>query len=237
MAVKLLIVDDDRDLVIVLRKYLESHGFKVSAASNGATAISAIAKKRPDLILADVDMPRMDGLTFCRKIKESEILSSIPLIIMSGKKISEMDMISGYSFGADDYISKPFSYQVLTAKIKAMLKITGAYAEKSDILTYAEKSDILTHLGLEINTKSRTVTISGNAIKLTTKEFDLLSVLVENRGAILSAQDLLESVWGYNTDDYNNFHTVEVHMSNLRKKLGSYSKNIIAVPGHGYKID
>lgn len=228
MAVKLLIVDDDRDLVIVLRKYLESHGFKVSAASNGATAISAIAKKRPDLILADVDMPRMDGLTFCRKIKESEILSSIPLIIMSGKKISEMDMISGYSFGADDYISKPFSYQVLTAKIKAMLKITGAYAEKSDILT---------HLGLEINTKSRTVTISGNAIKLTTKEFDLLSVLVENRGAILSAQDLLESVWGYNTDDYNNFHTVEVHMSNLRKKLGSYSKNIIAVPGHGYKID
>lgn len=228
MAVKLLIVDDDRDLVIVLRKYLESHGFEVSAASNGATAISAIAKKRPDLILADVDMPRMDGLTFCRKIKESEILSSIPLIIMSGKKISEMDMISGYSFGADDYISKPFSYQVLTAKIKAMLKITGAYAEKSDILT---------HLGLEINTKSRTVTISGNAIKLTTKEFDLLSVLVENRGAILSAQDLLESVWGYNTDDYNNFHTVEVHMSNLRKKLGSYSKNIIAVPGHGYKID
>lgn len=228
MAVKILIVDDDKDLVLVLRKYLESHGFEVSTASNGATAISVTAKKRPDLILADVDMPRMDGLTFCRKIKESEVLSSIPLIIMSGKKISEMDMVSGYNFGADDYISKPFSYQVLIAKIKAILKITGAYSEKSSILT---------HLDLEINTKSRTVTISGNAVKLTTKEFDLLSALVENRGAILSAQDLLESVWGYNTDDYNNFHTVEVHMSNLRKKLGGYSKNIIAVPGHGYKID
>ncbi|MBO4556571.1 MAG: response regulator transcription factor [Elusimicrobiales bacterium] len=228
MAQKILIVDDDKDLILVIKQYLEEHGLQTSIASNGTVALSVIAKFKPDIILADVDMPRMDGLTLCRKIKTSEVLSSIPLIIMSGNKISEKDMLSGYGFGADDYISKPFSYPLLLAKIKALLHITGALSEKPDTLSCLE---------LSINLKNRTAELAGSPLKLTAKEFDLLSALVSNRGNILSSVKLLESVWGYNTEDYSNVHTVEVHISNLRKKLGAFAKNIIAVPGHGYKID
>jgi len=170
----------------------------------------------------------MDGLTLCKKIKTSDVLSSIPLIIMSGNKISENDMLSGYGFGADDYISKPFSYPLLLAKIKALLRITGVSSPKHETLSY---------LDLNINLKTRTAELAGKMLKLTSKEFDLLAALVANRGNIISSVMLLESVWGYNTEDYSNVHTVEVHVSNLRKKLGSFAKKIIAVPGHGYKID
>ncbi|MCR4820308.1 MAG: response regulator transcription factor [Elusimicrobiales bacterium] len=228
MAEKVLIVDDDKDLAGIIKQYLENHGFQTQVASNGTIALGITAKDRPDIILADVDMPRMDGLTLCKKIKDSEILSSIPMIIMSGKKISETDMLSGYTLGADDYISKPFSYPVLLAKIKALLRITGIYADKNPILEYK---------GILINTKNRTAKIGESPLKLTAKEFDLLAALIANRGSILSAPNLLESIWGYNTEDYSNYHTVEVHISNLRKKLGSMAKSIVAVQGHGYTIE
>ena len=228
MAEKILIVDDDKDIALVIKQYLENHGFETMSAQNGSVALGKIAKNRPDIILADVDMPRMDGLTLCKKIKQSDLLSSIPLIIISGKKISENDMVSGYGFGADDYISKPFSYPLLIAKIKALLRITNAHSEKQDILSYAE---------ITVNIKNRSVTLGDAPVKLTSKEFDLLAALLANRGTVLSSVMMLESIWGYNTEDYSNIHTVEVHISNLRKKLGSFAKHIIAVPGHGYKID
>lgn len=226
MADKILIVDDDKDLITILQRYLESHGLDVAVASNGTTALNVAARVHPDIILADVDMPRMDGLTLCRKIKDSEVLSSIPLIIMSGKKISETDMVSGYTFGADDYVSKPFSYPLLLAKIRAFLRITGASSK-----------EIISCSGLEIDTQGRTTKLDGQPLKLTTKEFDLLTALVSNPGRVLSAETLLESVWGYNTADYSNSHTVEVHMSNLRKKLGNFSSHIVAVSGHGYRFE
>ncbi len=226
MSERVLIVDDDKDIAQVIKDYLEGHGLEAVIASNGADAIGLVAKKRPDIILTDVDMPRMDGLTFCKKIRSSDLLSQIPLIIMSGNKVSEKDMVSGYGFGADDYISKPFSYPLLLAKIKALLRITGA----------TDKVEYLSYRNLSLDLKGRTATLDGKAIRLTAKEFDLLSALVSNKGNVLSSKMLLESVWGYNTEDYSNVHTVEVHISNLRKKLGSFSKNIIAVPGFGYKI-
>lgn len=191
-------------------------------------ALAAAASARPELIVTDVDMPRMDGFTLCRRIKESRTLRLIPIIIMSGKKVSEADMVSGYTFGADDYVIKPFSYPLLLAKIKAVLRRAEGGVKKSPVLKKG---------GLELNLEGRTARLNGKPLKLTSKELDLLAALVSNPGRVLSLTGLLESVWGYNTADYNNPHTVEVHISNLRKKTGSFSRRIIAVPGHGYKFE
>lgn len=228
MKERALLVDDDAELLAILKRYLENHGFEAVLAADGVKALAAAASARPDIVITDVDMPRMDGFTLCRRIKESKALRQIPLIIMSGKKISEADMVSGYTFGADDYVIKPFSYPLLLAKIKAVIRRTEGAAKKPALLKKG---------GLELNLEGRTAKLNGKLLKLTSKELDLLNALVSNPGRVLSLTGLLESVWGYNTADYNNPHTVEVHISNLRKKTGSFSKRIIAVPGHGYKFE
>lgn len=228
MKERALLVDDDAELLAILKRYLENHGFETVLAADGVKALAAAASSRPDIVITDVDMPRMDGFTLCRRIKESKAFRQIPLIIMSGKKISEADMVSGYTFGADDYVIKPFSYPLLLAKIKAVIRRTGDAARKPALLKKG---------GLELNLEGRTAKLNGRLLKLTSKELDLLNALVSNPGRVLSLTGLLESVWGYNTADYNNPHTVEVHISNLRKKTGSFSKRIIAVPGHGYKFE
>jgi len=228
MKERALIVDDDTELLSILKKYLENHGFETMTATDGVQALAAVPAGKPDIIITDVDMPRMDGFTLCRRIKEGKTSSGIPLIIMSGKKISEADMVSGYTFGADDYVTKPFSYPLLLAKIKAVIRRAAAKPKKEARL---KKGD------LEMDLEGRTVKIKGKPVKLTSKEFDLLAALISNPGRVLSLNGLLEAVWGYNTADYNNPHTVEVHISNLRKKTGNFSKHIIAVAGHGYKFE
>ena len=147
---------------------------------------------------------------------------------MSGKKISEADMVSGYTFGADDYVIKPFSYPLLLAKIQAVIRRSAGRPRKAPNLKKG---------ALEMNLEGRTAKLGGKLLKLTSKEFDLLTALISNPGRVLSLTGLLEAVWGYNTADYNNPHTVEVHISNLRRKTGAFSKRIIAVPGHGYKFE
>lgn len=228
MKERALLVDDDAELLAILKRYLENHGLETVLAPDGVKALAAAASSKPHIIITDVDMPRMDGFTLCRRIKEAKALRRIPLIIMSGKKISEADMVSGYTFGADDYVIKPFSYPLLLAKIKAVIRRCGRAAKKPVLLKKG---------GLELNLEGRTAKLNGKLLKLTSKELDLLNALVSNPGRVLSLTGLLESVWGYNTADYNNPHTVEVHISNLRKKTGSFSKRIVAVPGHGYKFE
>ena len=228
MKERALIVDDDPELLGILKKYLQNHGLEAITAANGAEALAAAPSCKPDIIITDVEMPRMDGFTLCRRIKENKVLASIPLIIMSGKKISEADHVAGYGQGADDYVVKPFSYPILLAKIKAMLKRAAR----------GKKKEALRKTGdLEMNLEARTIKLKGKPVKLTSKEFDLLSTLTSNPGRVLSPNSLLEAVWGYNTADYNDPHTVEVHVSNLRRKIGAFGKRIQAVPGHGYKFE
>ncbi|PJA16062.1 MAG: DNA-binding response regulator [Elusimicrobia bacterium CG_4_10_14_0_2_um_filter_56_8] len=228
MKQRALIADDDADLLAILKRYLENHGLETALAADGVKALALASSTKPDIIITDVDMPLMDGFTLCRRIKESKTLRGIPLIIMSGKKVSEADMVSGYNFGADDYVIKPFSYPLLIAKIKAVIRRREKKPQKPPVLKKG---------GLELNLEGRTAKLKGKVLKLTSKELDLLAALVSNPGRVLSLTGLLESVWGYNTADYNNPHTVEVHISNLRKKTGTFSKRIIAVPGHGYKLE
>jgi len=228
MRERALIVDDDPELLGILRKYLENHGFETISAANGAEALAAAPAGKPDIIITDVEMPRLDGFALCRRIKDNKVLADIPVIIMTGKKISEADQVAGYGYGADDYVVKPFSYPVLLAKIRSMLRRAARGKKKASVFKAGD---------LELNLEGRTVKIKGKPVKLTSKEFDLLHTLVSKPGKVLSLNSLLEAVWGYNTADYNDPHTVEVHVSNLRRKIGTFGKRIQAVPGHGYKFD
>ena len=228
MRERALIVDDDPELLGILRKYLENHGFETISAANGAEALAAAPAGKPDIIITDVEMPRLDGFALCRRIKENRVLADIPVIIMTGKKISEADQVAGYGYGADDYVVKPFSYPVLLAKIKSMLRRAARGKKKASVFKAGD---------LELNLEGRTVKIKGKPVKLTSKEFDLLHTLASKPGKVLSLNSLLEAVWGYNTADYNDPHTVEVHVSNLRRKVGTFGKRVKAVPGHGYKFE
>ena len=223
-----LVVDDDAELSEILARYLDGRGFTAFTARNGTEGFKTALAKKPDLVITDVEMPFMDGFALCKKIKNSTALNDTPVIIMSGKKISEMDLVSGYGFGADDYVIKPFSYPVLLAKTNALLR----RSHKTD-----RKKSRITRAGLEIYAEGRAVKIKGRTVKLTSKEFDILFLLVSKEGKVHTFNGLLETVWGYDLADYNNPHTVEVHISNLRRKLGPLGKRIKAVAGHGYKFE
>jgi len=230
MPKKILLVDDDREMLDVLGRYLGNHGFSVLAARNGAEGLAVLSDTRPELIITDAEMPGMDGFAFCKKLKTSRSLAPIPVIIMSGKKITESDMVSGYGEGAEDYIIKPFSYPVLLAKVTAILRRARPRPVPGNT--------VIKKYGFELDPGGRALRVSGKTLKVTSKELDLFSLLVSSPGRVLSLNHLLETVWGYDPARYNNPHTVEVHISNLRKKLGPrLAARIKAVPGHGYKFE
>lgn len=229
MFKKILLVDDDKLVLNSTRRYLEGQGFNVAAASNGAEAVAVAGDFRPDVVITDAEMKGLDGFALCRVLKETEGFSSIPVIIISGRKISEEDILAGYNKGADDYLIKPISFPVLLAKLKAVMKRyegVGAKTEK------------IKKLGMVIDPAGRTVAIKGGTINLTRKEFDLLMALITEEGRLLGVPYLLETVWGYDPASYNDPHTVGVHVSSLRKKLGAdIGSHISSVTGHGYKFD
>lgn len=230
MKKTVLVVDDDSELLKLLTRYLSKHDLAVLNAYNGAEALAVIEQTRPDAIITDVEMPGMDGLTFCRRLRETGAAAGIPVIIMSGKKITEADQLSGYTGGADDYVLKPLSYPLLLAKVRALLR----RSKEAPFM----KAPTLKQPGFELNLEGRELLVSGRPVALTAKEFDLFSLLVSKPGRVLSINNLIETVWGFDPTNYNDPHTVEVHISNLRRKLGrKLSARIKAVPGHGYKFE
>ncbi|MBU2575350.1 MAG: response regulator transcription factor [Elusimicrobia bacterium] len=230
MRKKVLIVDDDREIMDILGKYLSNHNFSVLSAYNGAEGLAVLEDAKPDIVITDVEMPGMDGFTFCKKLREHRAAASLPVIIMSGKKITETDMVSGYAGGADDYVIKPFSYPVLLAKIQAVLK----RAKDAPVIKTAK----IKKRGFEIDLEGRALKVAGKPVRVTSKEFDLFSLLASKPGRVISVSHMIENIWGFDPTNYNNPHTVEVHISNLRKKLGPrLSARIKAVAGHGYKFE
>lgn len=229
MFKKILLVDDDSLVLNSTRRFLEDRGFKVSAADNGAEAVALARGSKPDLVITDAQMKGLDGFTLCRAIKETDGFERVPVIIISGSKVSEEDILAGYNRGADDYILKPFSFPVLLAKIKAVLKRYEGVADKTEKIS---------RLGMVIDPAGRTVTLAGAVVNLTRKEFDLLMALITEEGRLLSIPYLLETVWGYDPASYNDPHTVGVHVSSLRKKLGAeIGARLTSVTGHGYKLE
>ncbi|MBI5242754.1 MAG: response regulator transcription factor [Elusimicrobia bacterium] len=229
MALKALVVDDDRAILGIVKRYLSAGGMSCVVTDNGSEALMLVRESRPDVILVDAEMPGLDGHAVCRVLKKEAATQVIPVIIMSGARINEKDILAGFQGGADDYVLKPFSLAVLMARIRAVLRRYEA-SERAD-----EK---LKRFGIELDPAGRTVKIRGKDVPLTRKEFDLLTTLLSKAGRILSIPYLLETVWGYDPADYNDPGTVEVHVCHLRKKLGPrLAKRLVAVIGHGYKFE
>lgn len=226
MNYKILIADDDKDFLAMLERYLKSAGFDILGYSNAKIAYAQLNRAAPDLIITDVEMPGIDGFEFLKMIRDNPRFSTTPVIMMSGKKISEIDMIEGYQKGSDDYIVKPFSMHVLSAKIRALLK--RAYPEKE------KKGNIILIKGLKLSLDDRKAFIENRELKLTRKEFDILMVLSISKGKIVSKEKMLDSIWGYQSGDP---HTLETHISSLRKKLGHKGGMIKNVSGQGYILD
>jgi two-component system OmpR family response regulator len=225
----ILIVEDDKALVDVLKYHLSKEGYHVVIALDGSQALEGARKSQPNVILLDVMLPKMDGFEVCRILRKE---MTVPILMLTAKD-SEIDKIVGLEIGADDYLTKPFSMRELVARIRAMLR-------RSEMVeTDPSCQAVLIRVGeLEIDTARRKVSVSESTVKLTTKEFDLLLFLAENKGIVFSREHLLEKVWGY--DYAGDTRTVDVHIRWLREKIETNPgkpEHLITVRGVGYKLE
>ena len=214
--------DDDniRELVIYT---LETTGLKAKGFAEGAEFMEALAFDTPELILLDIMLPGEDGLAILRKLKSSSKTKDIPVIMVTAKG-TEYDKVIGLDSGADDYVTKPFGMMELVSRIKAVLRRSGQTADKVDL-----EID-----GVKMNVKKHEVTVDGQTVTLTLKEYELLERLMRNRNIVLTRDQLLEDIWGYDFDGET--RTVDVHVRTLRHKLGEKGAIIETVRGVGYRI-
>ena len=221
---KILVVDDEERMVRFIRMNLEHDGFLVSEAFNGKQAISKMRDFTPDLILLDVMMPDVDGFDVLETIRE---VSNVPVIMLTAKG-EEDDRVRGLELGADDYVTKPFSPRELTARVKAALRRlqTGAGP--------GSESAVLAFRRVRIDVGARQVSVDDRPVVLTSIEFDLLKALAENRGRVLTREQLLQKVWGY--DYFGDTRVVDVHLGHVRQKLGDEGF-IATVRGVGYRFE
>jgi len=227
MKQKILIADDERDIIDFLKYNLEKEGFDVLTAKNGIEAV-AQAKKNPSLILLDVMMPEMDGLEAVRTLKKNSTTAKIPVIFLTARG-SEVDEVVGLELGADDYIIKPVSIPKLMARIKLTLRKKSSTKEENGV-----DSDILKHGIIEINRSHYKVYVSKKEIFFPKKEFEVLSFLVRNAGKVVTRETLLSQIWG--SDVYVIDRTVDVHIRKIREKLGNNADYIDTIKGVGYRM-
>lgn len=221
MKKSILIVEDETRIRFLLKDYFTREDFFVYEAENGEIALNIFKDKKIDLLILDIMMPVMDGLTLLEKLRE---VSTVPVILLTAKS-QEEDKLQGYEVGADDYMTKPFSPKVLVAKAKALLKRSREEVDSSS-------QDFN---GLTINKLSREVKIDGSIINLSPKEYELLIYLIDNDGISLTRDIILDHVWGL--DYYGDIRTVDTNVKRLREKLESKSNYIVTVRGSGYKFE
>lgn len=227
MRGKILIIEDEKDIVRMLEYNLKKEGYTVISSRTGAGAPELAASENPSIILLDLMLPVMDGLEICRAIKQNPKTSRIPVIIVTAKS-KEPDKVVGLELGADDYVTKPFSPRELVARIKAVLRRTGAKEPQSDLI---EAGDIT------IDLAKVSVSVKGRQIELAAKEFELLKALVRARGRVLSRDHLLDTIWGFDRASEIQTRTVDVHIRTLRKKLKSAARYIVTVKNYGYRFE
>ena len=204
---KVLVVDDEQLLVKGIKFNLENEGYTVETGFDGATAVERARAGDLDLIILDLMMPEMDGLTACMKIRE---FSNVPIIMLTARG-EDTDKILGFEYGADDYVTKPFNILELKARIRALLRRAGAAAQQE------ERSDVLRAGNIALDTKQRVALRGGEIVELTAKEYDLIELLMKNPRRVYSRENLMDLVWGYTyAGDYR---TVDVHIRRLREKL------------------
>jgi len=222
---KILLVEDEKNIAKVVAYNLEREGYQVAAARDGEEALAKTRKENPDLVILDLMLPKLDGLEVCRQLKGDPKTARIPIIMLTAKT-QEADRVVGLELGADDYVAKPFSVRELAARVKAVLR-RGQPTEAPVLWKGWD---------LEVDWERRKVKSKKKLVELTPKEFELLKVLVEASGRVLSRELLLEKVWGYDQASEIQSRTVDLHISQLRQKLGSPGKQILTVTGAGYRF-
>src|SRR3954452_25193243 len=218
MSGSVLLVEDEENLASLVRAYLEQEGYRVIAVTSGGEALQAVEAEPVRLVVLDLNLPDMDGLDVCRQIRAR---SSVPVVMLTARD-EEPDRLAGLETGADDYIGKPFSPREVVARMKAVLRRSETHSTEEVL----ELGDVV------LRRSAREVGVAGEPVELRPKEFDLLAYLMENRGAVLSRDLLLERVWGY--DYAGGTRTVDVHVAQLRRKLGRPDL-IRTIRGAGYK--
>lgn len=219
----ILVVDDEANILDLARLYLEREGYRVDEAMDGQQALDKIESLEPALVILDIMLPEVDGFDVCRRVRAK---SDVPIIMLTARD-DDVDKIVGLELGADDYMTKPFNPRELVARVKAILRRAESAPRRDD-------SPI--HIGdLTIDPARREINVAGQAIETRTKEFDLLLTLVEHKGIVLSREQLLNLVWGY--DFYGQTRTVDVHVAHLRKRIAASEQvRIDTVTGVGYKL-
>ena len=222
---KILVVDDEEKIRLIIKKYAEYEKFKVDEAEDGIEALEMIKTVDYDLVVLDVMMPDMDGFVTCKEIRK---IKQVPIIMLSARG-EEYDKIHGFELGIDDYVVKPFSPKELMMRIKAVInRNTGANLG-------VEEHDIFTKEGLEVDFTGRVVKIDGKRINMTPKEYDLLFYMVKNRNIALTRDKLITEVWGY--DYYGDDRTLDTHIKLVRSSLGEYRKFLVTLRGVGYRFE
>jgi len=230
---KILVVDDDKNLLDVLKYNLVNDGFTVVTAEDGIQALEIARREKPDLILLDIMLPGLDGFEVCRILRKE---MSIPILMLTAKT-QEIDKVVGLELGADDYITKPFSIRELMARVRAMFR-RSQWTEQQMPSTEPTAQSVLKADSLEVDVVGHRVFHKGTAMKLSPKEFDLLAFLMRHRGQVFNREQLVEKVWGY---DYGGTaRTVDVHMRALRRKIENNPvkpEYLITIHGFGYKFE
>jgi two-component system alkaline phosphatase synthesis response regulator PhoP len=220
---RILIVDDEEHIVELVRLYLERDGFRVDSASDGAQGLRLSRELRPALLILDLMLPEVDGLEVCRQVRAE---SDVPIVMLTARD-EDIDKIVGLELGADDYLTKPFNPRELVARIKAILRRTEAPERPEGKVLHLDD--------VTIDPARREVSVAGQAVELRAREFDLLHAFAEHKGMVLTREQLLSRVWGY--DFYGETRTVDVHVAHLRKHLAaSAGVRIVTVTGVGYKL-
>ncbi len=222
---RILVVDDEENIRLLIKKYAQFEGHEIHEADDGMKAVELVKKEEFDIIVMDVMMPEIDGFTAVKEIRKT---SDIPIIMLSARG-EEYDKIHGFSLAIDDYVVKPFSAKELLMRIDAVLK----RSKKSEVS--GEEHDIFKFEGLAVDFTARKVTIDGESVDMSPKEYDLLFYMVKNRNIALTREVLITKVWGY--DFYGDDRTLDTHIKLLRKSLRSYSKHIITLRGVGYRFE
>jgi DNA-binding response OmpR family regulator len=221
---KILVVEDEKDLVRLIKYNFEREGYEVISAADGKSGLDSARRKKPDIILLDVMLPKMDGFEFCRLLRQE---SKCPVLFLTAKK-SEVDRILGLKLGADDYVTKPFSVGELLARVEAILRRSCGQSDSS--------GGSIRVGDLDVDLDRHEVRVKDKAVELTPKEFDFLKLLLESDGKVLSRDLLMERIWGYDKSMEIDTRTVDQHIARLRRKLKSEGERILTVTNSGYRI-
>ena len=221
MAEWILVIDDERDIADLLELYLQNENYDVYKFYSAKEALNCIENKEIDLAILDIMLPDIDGFSLCQKIRKKY---TYPIIMLTAKG-DEKDELQGFDLGVDEYISKPFSPKILVARVEAILRRAGKEAS----------GDVMEAGGIHLDQAAHMVTIDGQNVELSYKEFELLTYFMENKGIALSREKILNNVWNY--DYFGDARTIDTHVKKLRSKMGAKGEYIKTVWGMGYKFE